>query len=63
MRFLITVLAATLTVAFTFDLASARKRDNPNSGYDSSGKGYSGRVNPVPGTKPTTSAGKKNKSN
>jgi hypothetical protein len=63
MRFLITVLAASLAVAFTFNLATARKVDKPNSGYDSSGQHYTGQVKPVPGTKPTTPAGKKNKSN
>ena len=62
MRFLITILTAILTVAFTFDLASALKRDAPNSGYDASGKGHSGRATPVPGTNPST-FGKKNKSN
>ena len=33
MRFLVTILAAISAVAFTFDIASARKRDNPNSYY------------------------------
>jgi hypothetical protein len=45
MRFLVTILAAISVVAFTFDIASARMKDNPNSYYDASGKGHSGRLN------------------
>ena len=62
MRFLITTLAAISAVAFTFDIASARKGDNPNSYYEASGQHHSGRVNPLtvnnPPVKKTT--GKKN---
>jgi hypothetical protein len=63
MRFLVTILAAISAVAFTFDIASARKRDNPNSYYGASGEhvGRSGQ-SPLPNNplvKKTT--GKKNK--
>jgi hypothetical protein len=64
MIFLVTILAAISTVAFTFDIASARMRDNPNSGYDASGQAHSGRVNnPVPSNNPPVkkTTGKKNK--
>jgi hypothetical protein len=45
MRFLATILAAISVAAFTFDIVSARIKDNPNSYYDASGKGHSGRLN------------------
>ena len=38
MRFFATILAAIAVVAFTFDIASARMRDQPNSYYDASGQ-------------------------
>ena len=64
MRFLVTILAAISAVAFTFDIASARKRDNPNSFYQASGEhvGRSGQ-SALPSSNPPMkkTSGKTNK--
>jgi hypothetical protein len=64
MRLLAIILAAISFVTFTFDIAAARKIDNPNSGYEASGQKHSGRASdPLPSTKASgkNTSGKKNK--
>jgi hypothetical protein len=64
MRLLIIILAAISFVIFTIDIAAARKRDNPNSGYETSGQSHSGRANdPLPSSHAPdkNTSGKKNK--
>jgi hypothetical protein len=64
MRFSASALAAISFVTFTVDIAAARARDNPNSGYEASGQRHTGQANdPLPNSNASgkNTSGKKNK--